>query len=160
LNTDARIITSTNRTLSELVARGTFREDLFYRLNVIKIKLPPLSRRREDIPLLINHFIQKFNALKGKEIRAISDNALIVLMRYGFPGNIRELENTIEYAFVLCRGDVIKTKHLSRDIQNGAVKSSVPEHRSAPPDSTRQKKRPSLRLSIAILATVGTPQHI
>jgi len=132
MKTDARIIASTNRTLSELVARGVFREDLFYRLNVINIELPPLSSRYEDIPLLIQNFIQKFNALKGKEIKGISDHALNILMQYNFPGNIRELENIIEYAFVLCRGDMIKTRHLSRDIQNGAIKSTAIERRSTP----------------------------
>ncbi|MBW2296898.1 MAG: sigma 54-interacting transcriptional regulator [Deltaproteobacteria bacterium] len=140
MKTDAHIITSTNRILSELVARGSFREDLFYRLNVIKIELPPLSSRREDIPLLIQNFIQKFNILKGKEIKGISDNALNILMRYNFPGNIRELENIIEFAFVLCRGDIIKTKHLSRDIQDGAIKSTAGEHRSAPPQLDRAEK--------------------
>jgi len=116
--TNARIIAATNRTLTDLVARGSFREDLFYRLNVVKIELPPLSRRREDIPLLTNHFIQKFNALKAREIKGISENALSILMQYNFPGNIRELENIIEYAFVMCRGDLIRTKHLSREILN------------------------------------------
>ena len=116
--TNARIIAATNRTLVDLVARGSFREDLFYRLNVVKIELPPLSRRREDIPLLVNNFIQKFNALKAKEIKSISENALRTLMRHNFPGNIRELENVIEYAFVLCRGDMIRTRHLSREILN------------------------------------------
>jgi len=115
--TNARVIAATNRTLAELVGRGTFREDLFYRLNVVKIELPPLVRRREDIPLLIDYFIQKFNVLKGKEVTGISENALNLLMRYNFPGNIRELENIIEFAFVLCRGDTIRTRHLSREIQ-------------------------------------------
>jgi len=140
MKTDARIIASTNRILSELVARGVFREDLFYRLNVINIELPPLSSRCEDIPLLIQNFIQKFNALKGKEIKGISDNALNILMRYNFPGNIRELENIIEYAFVLCRGDMIKTRHLSRDIQNGAVKSTAGKRRSTPPQLDQAEK--------------------
>ncbi len=140
MKTDARIIASTNRTLSELVARGVFREDLYYRLNVINIELPPLSSRCEDIPLLIQNFIQKFNALKGKEIKGMSDHALNILMRYDFPGNIRELENIIEYAFVLCRGDMIKTKHLSRDIQNGAVKNTAVERHSAPPQLDKAEK--------------------
>jgi PAS domain S-box-containing protein len=132
LKTDARIITSTNRRLSELVARGSFREDLYYRLNIIKIELPPLAERREDIPLLIDNFIQKFNALKGKDIKGISDQALNILMRYNFPGNIRELENIIEYAFVLCHEDLIRAKHLSRDIQNGKAIDTVRNHRIAP----------------------------
>jgi PAS domain S-box-containing protein len=122
--TNARIITATNKTLSELVGRGSFREDLFYRLNVVKIELPPLNRRREDVPLLVNNFIQKFNALKGREIQGISENALGILMQHDFPGNIRELENIIEYAFVLCRGDMIRTSHLSREITNSAKNRS------------------------------------
>jgi len=128
--TNARIIAATNRTLSELVARGSFREDLFYRLNVVKIELPPLSRRREDIPLLVNHFIQKFNAIKAKEIKGISENALSTLMRYDFPGNIRQLENVIEYAFVLCRGDMIRTRHLAREILNDVKNLSDQEVKS------------------------------
>ena len=129
--TNARIIAATNRTLSDLVARGSFREDLFYRLNVVKIELPPLRRRREDIPLLVNNFIQKFNALKAKEIKSISENALGTLMRYNFPGNIRQLENVIEYAFVLCRGDMIRTRHLSREILNDVNNRSDKDVKSA-----------------------------
>jgi PAS domain S-box-containing protein len=131
--TDARIIASTNQTLSALVARGAFREDLFYRLNVIKIELPPLSARREDIPLLIRHFIQKFNVLKDKEIKGISDEALNILMRHPFPGNIRELENIIEFAFVLCREDTIETKHLSRDIQDAGIEAEAEKQAAVPP---------------------------
>jgi PAS domain S-box-containing protein len=151
LKTDARIITSTNRTLSELVARGSFREDLFYRLNVIKIELPALADRREDIPLLIENFIQKFNALKGKEIHGISDHALNILMRYSFPGNIRELENIIEYAFVLCHGDTIKTEHLSRDIQSGIGPSTSKDRGAAPPDLDQAEK-------LAIMAALDRHQ--
>jgi transcriptional regulator with PAS, ATPase and Fis domain len=120
VKTNARIIAATNKTLSQLVARGTFREDLFYRLNVVKLELPPLCERREDIPLLVDGFIQKFNVLKEKEIKGISDKALGILMQYDFPGNIRELENIIEFAFVLCHGDLIESKHLSREIRNGS----------------------------------------
>jgi len=130
--TNARIIAATNRTLSDLVARGSFREDLFYRLNVVKIELPPLSRRREDIPLLVNNFIQKFNALKAKEIKSISENALRTLMRHNFPGNIRELENVIEYAFVLCRGDMIRSRHLSREILNNIKNPPDTDVKSSP----------------------------
>ena len=138
--TDARIITSTNRTLAELVARGTFREDLFYRLNVIKLTLPPLAERREDIPLLVNHFIRKFNALKGKEIKGISDQALNLLMLYPFPGNIRELENIIEFAFVLCRGDLIQERHLSGDIQHSHESRGIAQPRSAAPGLDQAEK--------------------
>lgn len=126
--TNARVIAATNKPLLKQVARGSFREDLFYRLNVVKIELPPLVRRREDIPLLIKHFIRKFNALKKKEISAISEKALHTLMHHDFPGNIRELENIIEFAFVLCHGKTIKARHLSREIQDG-TRNHPPEIR-------------------------------
>ncbi len=132
VKTNARIIAATNKTLSQLVARGLFREDLFYRLNVVKIELPPLCKRREDIPLLVDGFIQKFNVLKEKEIKGISENALGILMQYDFPGNIRELENVVEYAFVLCRGDTIRSKHLSREIRNGLNNGRATAVRATP----------------------------
>jgi len=113
---DVRIVAATNRTLTELVARGTFRQDLFYRLNVVKLMLPPLSSRREDIPILIEHFILKFNAMKHKDIETISENALDILMKHDYPGNIRELENIIEYAFVLCHGIIIEPHHLPQEL--------------------------------------------
>jgi len=129
IKTDARIIASTNRTLSELVARGSFREDLFYRLNVIKIELPPLSGRREDIPLLVQNFIQKFNALKGKEIRGISDHALDLLMQYDFPGNIRELRNIVERAVLMCEpGGSILPEHLPDEIGASAVSEAAEDY--------------------------------
>lgn len=112
LSADVRIITATNRNLQELVQQGTFREDLFYRLNVVKIQLPPLRERREDIPLLTDHFIKHFSVIQGKDIVGISNAALNILMRYDYPGNIRELENIIEYAFILCDGGFIQPEHL------------------------------------------------
>ena len=95
---------------------GKFREDLYYRINVIKITLPPLKERKEDIPLLIQHFIKKFNATTGKNIKGITEEALTVLMGYSYPGNIRELENIIEHAFVLSRSDYIDVNHLPSEI--------------------------------------------
>jgi PAS domain S-box-containing protein len=123
---DVRIVASTNKMLSELVAQGSFREDLFYRLNVVKLSLPSLSRRREDIPLLVEHFIEKFNAMKGKDIGSVAAGALDILMRYDFPGNVRELENFIEYAFVLCHGRVIETAHLPKELLNATSESDAP----------------------------------
>ena len=109
---DVRIITATNRNLQELVKEGIFREDLFYRLNVVKIQLPPLRERKEDLPLLVEHFIKKYSAEQGKDIVGISAPALAILMRYDYPGNIRELENIIEYSFILCEGGYIQPEHL------------------------------------------------
>lgn len=116
---DVRIITATNRDLQALVKEGTFREDLFYRLNVVKINLPPLRERKEDIPLLIEHFIKKYSAEQGKDIVGISSGALSLLMRYDYPGNIRELENIVEYAFILCDGGYIQTHHLPEPFSTG-----------------------------------------
>jgi len=109
---DVRIIAATNQDLGALVRNGTFREDLYYRINIVRLPLPPLSERREDIPLLVDHFVEKFNRTQGKCISDVSDDVLAILMAYDFPGNIRELENILEYAFVLCRGGRIEPEHL------------------------------------------------
>jgi len=109
---DVRVIAATNKNLKEQVDQGVFRADLFYRLNVIRISLPPLIERREDIPLLAHHFIRKFNALSHKKIKTLSPDALSILMRHEYPGNVRELENIIEYCFVLCHGETIDRYHL------------------------------------------------
>ncbi|PIE69751.1 MAG: hypothetical protein CSA21_00640 [Deltaproteobacteria bacterium] len=109
---DVRIITATNRDLQAMVENGSFRDDLFYRLNVVKINLPPLRERKEDIPLLADHFIKSYNAQQGKNIAGISTSALSILMRHHFPGNIRELENIIEYSFILCASGYIQPEHL------------------------------------------------
>lgn len=101
--TDVRIIAATNKNLQELVNTGSFREDLYYRINVVCLYLPPLRERREDIPLLVDHFIYKNNLLREKKITGFSREALAILMSYHFPGNIRELENAVEHSFVLCR---------------------------------------------------------
>ena len=106
--TEVRIIAATNKNLENLMQTGQFREDLFFRLNVIRITIPPLSERREDIHLLVHHFIQKFNILKHKNIHSASSEVLDILMRHHFPGNIRELENIIEYCFVLCHQGIIE----------------------------------------------------
>lgn len=115
--TNARVISATNRNLIKEVNTSRFRTDLYYRLNVIRIELPPLSRRREDIPLLIAHFIHKFNLKTLKNIIGVRDDVTDYLMQYPFPGNIRELENIIEHAFVLCHTARIGFSHLPPEIQ-------------------------------------------
>ena len=109
---DVRVIAATNKDLQNLVEKGLFRKDLFYRINVVRFRLPPLRERREDIPLLVDHFIHRFNALYGKDICCASNEVMAELMDHEFPGNIRELENVIEHSFVLCQGRVIEKKHL------------------------------------------------
>ncbi len=113
----ARIITATNKDLKELMAQGRFRDDLYYRLNVIKIELPPLAQRKEDIPLLVDHFIGRLNIKKGRKITGVSRDVMQALLVYDFPGNIRELENIIEHGFVLCPDFIITLDHLPADFK-------------------------------------------
>jgi DNA-binding NtrC family response regulator len=112
IKVDVRIIAATNRNLREAIREKVFREDLFYRLSVIPIALPPLRNRKEDIPLLCEHFIQKLNKRMPKKIKGISDEAMKKLMEYDWPGNVRELENTIERAFILAKKDIILPENL------------------------------------------------
>ena len=114
---DVRIITATNRDLDQLVRKGEFRQDLYYRINVVRLRVPNLRKRREDIPLLVDHFVDRFNRLRGKSITGVSADVMAVLMQHDFPGNVRELENIIEHAFVLCRGGVIHTSHLPEHLR-------------------------------------------
>ena len=109
---DVRIVAATNRDLKKRVADGRFREDLYYRLNVVTMGLPALLERREDIPVLVEHFLSEFNAVQGKNIEGISEDVLHILMRHEFPGNVRELENILEYAFILCSSGFIQVEHL------------------------------------------------
>ncbi len=115
-HTNARIITATHHNLEKLVKKGDFRKDLYYRINIVKIFLPAFARRKEDIPLLAHHFIERFNRLTGKNIAGISQKAMAALMLYDWPGNIRELENAIEHAFVLCREDMISISCLPEHV--------------------------------------------
>jgi PAS domain S-box-containing protein len=112
VKTDVRVIAATNKRLSDLVAEGSFRQDLFYRINVVRLKPPPLRDRKEDIPLLIDHFIEKMNMLRGKSITGVDTATLQILMCHDYPGNIRELENIVEHAFVLCSTGLIQARHL------------------------------------------------
>jgi len=111
------VIAATNKVLAQLVKEGKFREDLYYRIHVIHLQLPELKERREDIPLLIEHMIGKYNRLQGKSIAGISPEAMSCLMEYDFPGNVRELENIIEQTFVLCRGEIIELHHLPLELR-------------------------------------------
>jgi transcriptional regulator with PAS, ATPase and Fis domain len=136
LKADVRIIAATNKDLVKLKEEGAFREDLYYRLNVIKLELPPLSERREDIPLLMEHFITTFNLKMGKRIIGVSDEVMNVLMHYSFPGNIRELQNIIEHAFVLCRDSIIELRHLPPEIKQKA--ETIQLQASSPSEKLRQ----------------------
>jgi transcriptional regulator with PAS, ATPase and Fis domain len=127
VNVDIRLITATNSNLEQLVKAKKFREDFYFRLNVININLPSLRERREDIPLLADFFIKKFNRREGKNIEAISKDALNLLIKYHYPGNIRELENIIERAVILTRGSALTIQDLPVFVkqQNGSESDVV-----------------------------------
>jgi len=115
--TSARVIAATRRNLAEEVTKGRFREDLYYRINVVSVQIPSLAERREDIPLLVDHFVDRFNRLTARRILSVSKEAMAVLLLHDWPGNVRELENVIEHAFVLCRGDLIQVDALPERIR-------------------------------------------
>lgn len=122
---DVRVIAATNRDLTALVRNGRFREDLYYRINVARLELPPLRERKEDIPVLVRRFIDKFNALMRKEIEGIAPEALSLLIAHDWPGNIRELENAVERAFILCTGNILQISHLPAELRS-SVKGRMP----------------------------------
>ena len=122
LHADVRVVAATNRDLEQMMREGTFREDLFYRLNVVDLELPPLAQRREDIPRLVDRFLRKFNAKMGKSVATISDEAMGLLLGHDYPGNIRELENAIEHALVLCREQTLEARHLPATLRQTAAR--------------------------------------
>ncbi len=114
---DVRVVAATNRDLAQLVRSGKFREDLYYRIRVVYLKLPDLKQRREDIPLLVDKLIARFNRLQDRDIAGVSDRVIARLMEHDYPGNVRELENIIEQAFVLCQGGIIECEHLPLELR-------------------------------------------
>jgi two-component system response regulator PilR (NtrC family) len=126
IKVDVRIISASNQDLQQKVAQGSFREDLFYRLNVIQIKLPPLRERKEDIPLLVNHFVRKYSAETGKEIQGVAAEALELLLSYDFAGNVRELENIIERSITLETSPMITDRHIRSYLNERMISKSIP----------------------------------
>ena len=125
---DVRVITATNKKLDQLVKQEKFRDDLYYRINVMKLELPPLRDKKEDIPLLLEHFISRFNRLQNKNICCVTNEVTTALLAYDYPGNVRELENIIEHCFVLCDGEIIEASHLPVSVRptlkTGKIESS------------------------------------
>ncbi len=126
LRVDVRVIAATNRDLAAEIKRGTFREDLFYRLNVVTVELPPLRERRGDIPVLASFFLRRYAAENGKKIETFADGALRTLLEYRWPGNVRELENIVERAVVLCEGSRIENKHLPPTVVPSEQRDGAP----------------------------------
>jgi PAS domain S-box-containing protein len=124
--TDARIISATNSTIEQQVSEEKFRKDLYYRINVVKIEVPPLRSRPEDIPMLVDHFIELYRQKRRRPIHGISYEALRIMMRHSFPGNVRELENAIEHTFVMCRDDNIQPHHLPAHILETEIGETSP----------------------------------
>ncbi len=116
VETDVRVVVATNKKLDELMKEGTFREDLYYRINVMRLELPPMRERKEDIPLLVDHFIRSYNTIQNRMIDDMTDEALACLMAYDYPGNIRELKNIIERSFILCKSKMIQKEHLPEPV--------------------------------------------
>ena len=123
---NVRVVAATNKDLEEAVRRGEFREDLYYRLNVFGIYLPPLRERKTDIPLLADHFVEKYAADQAKDVRRIATSAIDLLMSYHWPGNVRELENSIERAVLLCEGGAVHAHHLPPSLQTAEVSGTLP----------------------------------
>ena len=125
LQANVRIVAATNRDLSQLVSQGRFRDDLYFRLAVVRLSIPALAERREDIPYLVAHFVERFNAKQGKRVQGVTPAVMEILMRHDLPGNVRQLENIIEYAFVLCHNGLIDLQHLPDDLQGRISGSGV-----------------------------------
>lgn len=139
INIDTRFIAATNRDIQEAVKKGEFRQDLYYRLNVISFTIPPLSERRDDISLLSQYFLKKYSALMNKNVNKISPRAMAILKSYDFPGNVRELENIIERGVALAQGDVIEVQHLPEDLQQMSIRTFRKSGRKIPTLEEQEK---------------------
>ena len=146
IQVDVRIISATNRNLKKLVEQGDFRHDLYFRINVIPMVLPPLRNRRGDIPLLVESFFRKNQLKSGKPIQGISEDAMGALMQHPWPGNVRELKSAMEYAFVTCQGAVIQPHHLPPNIYESGQRSPDGTSRSL---SREEIKRQELLEALA-----------
>jgi len=133
IQVDVRVIAASNADFQKMVKQGKFREDLYYRLKVIEIKIPPLRERVMSIPLMANHFLELFRKQLGKKIAIISDQAMECMLRYSWPGNVRELRHVIERACVLCQDEVVQLKHLPEELQRPSVKEALPTSFFPPP---------------------------
>ncbi len=149
IRVDVRLVTATNRDLKKLIANGNFREDLFYRLNVVPIRLPALRERASDIPLLVEHFLTKFNERLKKNVKGTDPEAMDALQAYGWPGNIRELENVIERAVLFCDTDKVKVEDLPVEVKGGSISGTL----SSPPPTEAE-------MQAALSGEGGLKEHV
>lgn len=150
ISVNVRVVVATHRDMARLVREGRFREDLYYRINVVRLELPSLKERREDIPLLVDHFIERFNRLQDKAVLGISDEVLALLMSYDFPGNARELENVIEHAFVLRSSGLIELQHLPPELRRHRELERFTQH-----SGTTLRSLEALHIANALQRTRG-----
>ena len=151
---DVRVIAASNKDVWKLVQEGQFRDDLYYRLKVVSISLPLLRERRDDIALLVQHFVEKLNRETGKKILGGTREAIAALMTYSWPGNVRELDNAIEHAFVLCKGRWFTLEDLPIEIQKGRVSYPI-----AVPGAPDEEEAERLRILEALKAVRGQPSE-
>ncbi|RQD78628.1 sigma 54-interacting transcriptional regulator [Desulfonatronospira sp. MSAO_Bac3] len=144
ISVDLRFITATNKNLPDLIARGGFREDLFYRINVIPIHLPPLRERKEDVPHLVDFFIKRLSRKNKKNIQGLSPEAMRIFMQYSWPGNVRELKSALEYSYVLAEGDRIRSENLPEYLKDGANDFQAVDLPSAPAENLQQRQKQEL----------------
>ncbi len=155
---DVRVIGATSRNLDLEVEEGRFRQDLFYRLNVVRIEVPPLRNRREDIPLLVDHFLEHFREALGKPVRSVTDDALERLANYRWPGNVRELENVIERAVILCDGERLTQRELPAAVVTGSDSDGEPASREFSLRRARRRAEAQM-IQRALRATNGNRTH-
>ncbi len=145
---NVRIVAATNQDLATRVSQGRFRDDLYFRLAVVRLVIPPLRERKEDVPYLVEHFIRRFNAKKDKRIQGVTPAVMEILMRHDFPGNVRELENIIEYGFVLCHNGLLDVKHLPDNLgDQAAVSGGAPPADGSLP--LERSEAETIRLALA-----------
>jgi two-component system response regulator HydG len=153
LAVDARVLAASNRNLEEAVAQGTFREDLYYRLNVVTLQVPPLKERREDIPFLAEYFVEKFAKKNNRQVAGITPRCMALLLNYPWPGNVRELENAIERGIILMRGDYLDEESLPLSVHRFAAKNEgAPASAAVPPGSLEEAEQTVIK---NILAETG-----
>ena len=144
ISVDLRFITATNKNLPDLIARGGFREDLFYRINVIPIHLPPLRERKEDVPHLVDFFIKRLSRKNKKNIQGLSPEAMRIFMQYSWPGNVRELKSALEYSYVLAEGDRIRSENLPEYLKDGGNDFQAVDLPPAPAENLQQRQKQEL----------------